>query len=298
MTRSISDMDTLLETVPGLRWHRNGQAALSGPLLALARGLDSAFLRLAGHWAAEEHRFPTFLSAAELAKLDYFRSFPQLATFPVTLSREGDNLDRFVAGEAVHSDGSLGLTALDPVREVLTPAACYHLYVHLQGSELDRPLHLTTRNTCFRHEDYYRPLQRQWGFTMREIVCIGTAEEVGDFLERTRAAVDGLLADLDIPIDWAHATDPFFRPSSNAKYLMQKLDPVKQEAVFDDALAIGSVNFHQDHFGGTFAITRDGRPAYSGCVAFGLERWLFAVLARYGTDPRAWPELSTGESDV
>lgn len=291
-------MSDVIQAVPGLRWHANGQAVLSGPLLSYARKLDAAFVALGEAYAAEEHRFPTFINAIELAKLDYFRSFPQLATFPVTLRRDDDNLGRFVAGESVRGDGSLALTELDPVRAVLTPAACYHLYVHFQGRDVDGPLHVTTSNTCFRHEDFYRPLERQWGFTMREIVCLGTAEEVRDFLNRTRAAADDLLARLGIPISWTQATDPFFRPARNAKYLMQKLDPVKHEAVFDDFLAIGSVNFHHDHFGKTFDISREGRPAYSGCVAFGLERWLYALAHRHGPDPRDWPDLEGVDSDV
>ena len=292
-------MSEATESVPGLHWHANGQTALSGPLLALARQLDATFVRVAQGWKAEEHRFPTFISAAELAKLDYFRSFPQLATFPVTLSRHEDNLDAFVAGEVTDDQGALTFTALDPVREVLTPAACYHLYIHLQGSALDDVRYLTTRNTCFRREEYYRPLERQWGFTMREIVCLGTADEVELFLSDTSAVVDRLLEDLCLKVRWEHATDPFFRPSRNAKYLMQKLAPVKREAVFGDSLAIGSVNFHQDHFGGTFDITREQRPAFSGCVAFGIERWLHAILEVHGRDPRNWPDLTdAGQCDV
>jgi len=283
-------MGTDVQTVPGLRWHANGQAALSGPLLGLARRLDGAFAALAGEWQAEEHQFPTLISAADLDRLDYFRSFPQLATFAATLDQQADNLDQFLGGEVVR-DGAVQLTGIEPVREVLTPAACYHLYVHLAGSDLDAPGYLTTRNTCFRHEAYYAPLQRQASFTMREIVCLGTAAEVGDFLGRTRQRVQQLLDRLDLQVAWTDATDPFFRPTRNAKYVMQLLDPVKQEAVFDGHLAIGSVNFHQDHFGRAFDITRADRPAYSGCVAFGLERWLYAFLHQHGTDPAGWPEL-------
>jgi seryl-tRNA synthetase len=128
---------------------------------------------------------------------------------------------------------------------------------------------------------------------MREIVCLGTAPEVAAFLERTQQAFHALLDRLDVPVRWANATDPFFRPSRNAKYLMQILDPVKQEAVFGDGLAVGSVNFHQDHFGRAFNISHDGAPAYSGCVALGVERLLYAVVQRHGADPAGWPELAT-----
>ena len=61
--------------------------------------------------------------------------------------------------------------------------------------------------------------------------------------------------------------------------------------VFADHLAIGSVNFHRNYFGEAFGITRDGQEAYSGCVAFGVERWLYAWLAHFGTDEAGWPDL-------
>src|SRR5207247_2179199 len=96
-------------------------------------------------------------------------------------------------------------------------------------------------------------------------------------------------SEIDLPIAWQNATDPFFDPSRNPKFLAQKLDPVKTEMVFGGELAIGSINFHRNFFGETFGIRREGEPAFSGCVAFGLERWLFALLRRFGPDESAWP---------
>jgi hypothetical protein len=87
----------------------------------------------------------------------------------------------------------------------------------------------------------------------------------------------------------AAASDPFFDPSRNPKFLAQRLDPVKTEMIFGDGLAIGSINFHRNYFGEAFGIARGGEAAFSGCVAFGLERWLYAFLSRFGPDVRRWP---------
>jgi hypothetical protein len=92
-------------------------------------------------------------------------------------------------------------------------------------------------------------------------------------------------------VAWTPATDPFFNPSGNPKFLMQKLDPVKTEMTFAGRLAIGSTNFHRNFFGQTFDIRRNGKEAFSGCVAFGMERWIYAILRRFGTDPARWPNL-------
>jgi hypothetical protein len=273
--------------VPGLRWLPNGQSVLSGPLLALADRLDGRFLAWAARWGAEDHRFPSFLSAATLERIDWFRSFPQLATLPACLDAGEDNLARFTGGSPV-VDGVVHPTELAPIRDVLTPAACYHVYDHLAGRRFDAPQYLTTRNTCFRREERYEPLERQWSFSMREIVCVGTAAETRSFLEEATAEVDRFVAGIGLALEWEQAADPFFRPSRNPQYLMQQVDPTKFELIFDDRLAIASTNLHHDHFGRAFDIVRDGEPARTACIAFGIERWLAAFVHHFGPEP-PWP---------
>ncbi len=240
-----------VRSLPGYRWDESGQSVLSGALLDLYRRIDNMFLRWAGDCQAPEFFFPTFISAHELGNLDYFRSFPN----------------------------------------VLTPAACYHFYVLFQGQTLEEPRYVTTRATCFRRENHYLPLERQWNFSMREIVCIGSSDEVKSFLARYREKVDAFFRSVNLPIQWDAATDPFFNPSRNPKFLAQRLDPVKTEMVFKTGLAIGSVNFHRNYFGEAFQISREGQDAFSGCVAFGIERWIFAFINHFGPNPEDWPDL-------
>lgn len=280
---------------PDALWYENGQTALTGNLLELFRRIDELFRGWARESGAREYRFPTFMPAAELAKVDYFRSFPHLVTFPVALDPEPANLERF-AKSAPGPDAPAGaagvhLTQSTSIRDVLTPAACYHFYIRFQGTTLEAPRIVTTRATCFRREAHYAPLERQWSFAMREIVCIGSREEVKEFLAGYRERVDAFFRSIGLKIAWMEATDPFFDPSRNPKYVMQKLEPVKTEMVFEDRLAIGSINFHQDTFGEAFRIRRGEEAAFSGCVAFGLERWIYALLAQFGRNERDWPLL-------
>lgn len=279
-------------SLPELRWSENGQSAISGKLLELERKLDALFLRWAQEWGAQEYRFPTFIPARDLAKLDYFRSFPQLVTFPVVLDSSESNLRRFTEGTPLNERDEIQVTETAPIRDVLTPAACYHFYVQFRGETLEKPRYVTTRATCFRREEYYSPLQRQWSFSMRELVCLGTADEVKAFLASMQEHITRFFERVHLPIEWQNATDPFFNPSRNPKYLTQKLDPVKTEMVYQGSLAIGSVNFHRNYFGEAFEIQREGEEAYSGCVAFGLERWIYAWLSEFGTDEARWPDLS------
>lgn len=273
-----------------MRWHASGQASLSGELLQLAGQADAAFLELAGVWGAEAERHPATLPASVLRRTGYLRSFPHQATFAVGLDPNA------VSGFAV-DPGQNPRPFLGPATEILTPAACYHLYPAHEGQALTEPLYLTTVNTCYRREAAYVPLRRQWSFTMREIVCLGTAEETAQFAQKTTAAVTRLFELADLSVDWEHATDPFFQPEQNPAFLLQKLSPVKREAIYGD-LAISSANLHHEHFGEAFGITRAGEDARSACVAFGLERWLFAIMDTHGDDPRSWPDLPALAGEV
>lgn len=281
---------SVLVDVPGLRWAPNGSATLYGPLLRYTERLDACFLALARRWEPTEVRFPSVVPAVDLDRMDYFRSFPHLATFAMVLDAADDNLERFGAQAPVDNEGHLRLTQTMPASDVLTPAACYPIYSMSAGARLTEPCFFTTSSTCFRRETHYLPLERQWSFTMREIVCLGTPKETREFRDAVTRDVDALTASLGLTLDWQTATDPFFQPLTNPKYVMQQIAPTKHELVFDGRLAIGSANLHHDAFGRAYDVERDGQPVHSACVAFGLERWLAALVQTLGPDSLAWPE--------
>lgn len=271
----------------------NGHRALTGPALRLFQSLDRIFLRGAGDCGATEYHFPATIPARELDKIGYFKSFPQHVTLPACLDDDPENLTQFASGNPLDAHGAVQLPKCAPVKDVLTPAACYHFYVNFQNDVLDKARYVTTRATCFRREKQYANLRRQWSFSMREIVCIGNAAEVNGFLASRRGMVEQFLARIGLPIAWERATDPFFNPSGNPKYLAQRLDPVKTEMVYGGELAIGSVNFHRNYFGEAFRIQRDGAEAFSGCIAFGLDRWVHAFISHFGHDSANWPDLES-----
>ncbi len=275
--------------VAGHHWYANGQSALSGPALQLFNALDRLFVSWSKRWQADEYQFPPFLPVSELDKLDYFASFPHLATFPVTLEQDADNLRKFSA-QPLAPSGEIQLTECCNVADVLTPAACYHFYVLLQQREIERTMYLTTRTTCHRREEYYAPLQRQWSFPMREIVCIGSETDVQEYLTSAKAMIDAFTREIRFPITWEKANDPFFDPEKNTKFVAQKLLPLKTELVFGDELAIASINYHQTYFGDTFDIKLEGSSVHSGCVAFGVERWIHAITTHFGPSESDWPE--------
>lgn len=282
------DLD--LAQLPDLYWHECGQSSLSGDLLELFQTADKLFLDLASPFKAKEYFFPPFISAERLQKLDYFKSFPHLITMPVALEASQENLADFAQSPFKDKSSQLDLKNCEPVKEVLTPAACYHFYDELAGSSYtsDNPQYLTTRCLCFRREKEYKPLARQWAFNMREIICIGDISHVQAYLGEFEEILRKYFAARKLPVTFEYAQDPFFNPASNPKYLLQKLEPVKKEMIYDNHLSVGSLNFHRNFFGETFELTVAGEAAFSACVAFGLERWLYMILKEKGLSKGGW----------
>jgi seryl-tRNA synthetase len=256
-----------------------GKLVVAGPYVEVLQRLDECFRGWARDLGATEYVFPPLLSLSKMIKCDYLTSFPHLATFATSL----------LPSELGNSAAGVEAGMLAPPQELLTPAACYPAYAHLEGSRLDAPCCLTMRGWCFRREAEYAQLERQSCFNMREVVYLGDALCVQEFLTGMRARLQAFFAELALPVSFETATDPFFGDSANPKYMAQLLDPVKLEMVFKGRLAIGSLNFHRNYFGEKFGISYAGGAAFSGCVAFGLERWLGVLIETYGPDPRNFP---------
>lgn len=266
-----------------LHWSDDGYAAIGGALLRWSNSLDAEICNWASMFGAADERFPTMIAMEKLAPIAYLKSFPQLATFATSVRRDDDAL-RGVADAGKPEPGNLEVP-----QQLLTPAACYHFYHRLAGRELAAPIYLTTRCQCHRREKEYAPLQRQWCFEMREIVCIADAGTVKNFVAQSQDRINALAQRLNIRTQWADATDPFFDPMADPKALAQMLEPVKQELCLDNGLAIASANKHRGFFGECYDISLAGKAANSACVAFGMERWLFAMIETHGPDATRWP---------
>lgn len=265
-----------------------GLVTLEPEGLRMKEALEERFLSWAAECGAAPMAFPPLMRVKDLDGLDYFRNFPHL---PLIVSRLApDRLQEDYARGGSREEIPAG--HLLDAEYTLPSAACYNIYLHLRGRALDGPRYVTTVAACFRNEQKYDELRRLWAFTMREIVCIGTTEEVQahvvGFKERILAFANRLGLGLEIET----ATDPFYEPQSS-RALMQKLFPQKEELVYGGSVAIGSLNYHRNFFGERCNIrTADGQPAFTGCVAFGLERWMHALLDRFKTPAAAMEALT------
>lgn len=282
-----------VEQLDDLQWHKDGHVALSGDLLKYLNLLDARILQWAEQLNATQYLFPNFISIADLAPTGYCNSFPHLTTFAHTPEPESSNLNKFKQGAANTSAANASSVNehvdWQATQQVLTPASCYHFYHRFKNQDLDETRYLTTKCPCHRREEFYAPLQRQWNFTMREVVCFTDQQGVEEFIEKAQQFISAFAAGLEIKASWQQASDPFFDPTNDSKAISQIVDPVKQELCIENGLAIASTNNHRSFFSECYNITLNGKPARSACVAFGLERWLFALLSQHGSNLDNWP---------
>jgi seryl-tRNA synthetase len=261
----------------------NGLATLGPAAVRIRELLEARFLAWAGECGAEPMLFPPLMKVEDLDGLDYFRNFPHLALIASRI-RPDYLTDEYTKAQSTRTIPNAHLTASE---YVLPSAACYNIYLHLRNTVLESAKYVTTVAGCFRNEQEYNGLARLWGFSMREIVCIGPAEAVQAHLTSCKQRVVDFAAAIGLPLEIQVASDPFYQPLSS-RAVMQKLFPVKEEFVYCGTVAIASVNFHRNFFGERCNIlTKDEQPAFSGCQAFGIERWLYALLDYFKQDGAA-----------
>ncbi|ARQ68475.1 hypothetical protein [Streptomyces marincola] len=243
---------------------------------ALLQELERTFTGWGLDAGAAQIAPPPVFPVAELERFDVYDNFPHL---------------NLVAGPLDLTDGTGPPTAggfdndrLSQARWGLPHATCYGAYLFHAGTEVPGDTLVTLVNRCFRNEEHYDGLRRLLSFQMREIVALGsfahTQRVIAEFTERIQRFAEAL----DLKLDRVAASDPFFQ-QDGGRALLQRLSPVKHEFVSGD-LAIASVNTHRNFFGERcdIRLAGSGEHASTGCVAFGLERWLSVLLDQHGDD--------------
>jgi seryl-tRNA synthetase len=284
----------LWDVVPGI-------VGLRGNVLALLRRIEHEIARLAQLDAPEEWAAPPALAMRTLERAEYFASFPFWLTAASHLPDDEGALEQVASADDAVSAARSALRSTDVA---LPPALCYHVYERLAGHRLTTTRLITLHGTCWRHEGArLPPLERQWAFTMREIVCLGGADDVEHFRQRAMRVAGSLATRLDLDAGFLVATDPFFAPTARGKAIVQRVKSLKHELALpiggERSTAAASFNNHERFFGDAFGITLEtGEPASSGCVAFGLERWLLAFLVAHGVDRVGWPSLDVAYAET
>lgn len=252
---------------------------------------DALVTREGAKLAPEVMRFPPIFNRAHYEKIDHIHNFPDLMgsvhTFTGDERAHRDMLGRFERREDWSAD-------LAPAQVMMTPAICYPLYPTATGTLPAGGKRVDLQGFAFRHEPSDDPARMQI-FRMHEFVRIGTPAEALEhrqhWLEKGREIFDAV----GLAVDTVPANDPFFGRGGKVQKVLQREQELKFEFVIpicstEKPTAIGSCNYHLDHFGTAFGIrTADGAVAHSACVGFGLERVALALFRTHGLALAAWP---------
>jgi seryl-tRNA synthetase len=229
-------------------------------MLAMMDWIDAQLVTVATKAGAREMLLPQFISRSILERAGYFDSFsPEVV---------------------VHEAGG----------GCLSPAACYHFYAQLAAASLSGPGIWTCIARCGRNEEK-QELGRLRTFMMREIVLVGTAAWLREQRQEWMDRILAFARSLHMMVTLRPATDPFFAGgAARGMMLLQQLKQLKYElrAPVDaqgTELALASFNLHETFFSRRFGFGLNGAiDTYSGCMAFGLERWALALALQLGPE--------------
>ena len=255
------------------------------------RGVEAYVAALRVVEGSNQRWFPPIMPRDEFLLTDYVRSFPDLV----------GSIDVFTGGDKEHrallevlESGGDWTSHLTPGEVVLPSSVCHPLYGVLPKDVPEAGLDEECSGWSFRHEPSLDPARMQM-FRIYEFVKVGTpAQAVEHQLTWLQRGLTALTA-LGLPVRSEAANDPFFGRVGKMLAANQINASLKYEMVVDltevRETAIGSSNYHEDHFGHGFELhLADGTPAHSACIGFGLDRITLALFAIHGMDVEAWPE--------
>lgn len=251
----------------------NGQIYMTDIGDKLFNYFDRSFQQLAGGFDSKERHYPVLLEEQFLKKIDFFSSFPHQALVVKRYSKNPKTEN--------------------PIAGFLPRAVCYHYFASLAFQKNLKKSEdvITTKGCCFRHEQS-NDIYRLKTFTMREVIFRGSPEYIESLRQFFSQKIIEFAIKIGLRLTKIQAQDPFFLPLAGGKYAMQKLRPLKHEFCFQATtglVALSSSNNHLNFF--TSKLLKGGgqNKVHSGCIAFGLERWVVAFIEQHGEEENNWP---------
>jgi len=259
------------------------------------RKIDSVFAK---EFSAEREFYPATIKCETLDQCAHFTSFPEHIDFVGHLRSDLHVLGEF-SEECRKSGWSSNLHhgRMDEIEYAVSPSCCYHCYEGMEGWVLEPPGRCVTATlACHRYEGTNQEsLSRLRAFTMREIVWVGLPKYVLESRARADELVISWAKEWGFDCIFESANDMFFTNDYQVKASFQRQQEAKKELrllVPDEErrISVCSSNFHVVSFGKAFNTRVGNRPATSGCLAWGFERCVYAILSQFGFEIEDWPE--------
>ncbi|MFC5532410.1 aminoacyl--tRNA ligase-related protein [Cohnella yongneupensis] len=299
--QEMADQKIIKQLDPGVYIFRE-------PFTTLVRFLDDSIVRkIANKFGAKHEYYPVVINGSTLNKTNHFTSFPEHIQFVTHLREDLSVIEAF--SQAIKEAGGwnqdtrvdMNASAATP-QYMINPATCYHCYEGMQDETLETEGTIVTAvSKCHRYEGgNHRDFGRLLDFTMREVIFVGKPDFVKENRLKSIEMLKGLVSEWELDCHLENANDPFFTSDYEVKASFQRQQEMKFEMrmsipYLNTTISVSSSNFHSNTFGNAFNIKAGKRPAVTGCLAFGLERFILAFLAQYGLDESKWPAKFTSD---
>lgn len=254
---------------------------------------EKKFEKIALSVNAERKIYPTLLPVNKYQKTGYLKMSPQYAMFCSDVENDIEVLNRI--GEGV-SETDFKSYIKHP-EYALSPAACLHTYIEYENTIFQEPKVFTFTQNVFRNEgkNNFDEIGRLRDYHVKEIVFIGSHQFV---LNRRKEILDKTIDFLDeLGMEYIStvASDHFILPQLQKYKKIQMADKSKIEIQVNtrsqNRISCASFNMHGTAFTYPFAISvKNVRITETGCVGFGIERWVIAFFQQFGDCPEQWPK--------
>jgi hypothetical protein len=275
-----------------------GVFGFQGDFLSIMQRLDDILLTYALALGAVEQSYPTTLSTSTMVEVGYLSGFPQNVLFAAPVRHSMDSIDFVVNQPEKFQDDPLQLREyLGPHSQMLAPTVCHHCFESLRGRVIPSEGALFTAvGMCHRHESSnFQSLKRLQTYTMREQIFYGSSQHVEQRRQQFLEHIFTKMQEWNVRCRIVTASDPFFATATQKKRAYQTVMGLKYELLVhlpyaDEWLAVASFNNHEDNLVSKFRIRHASEePLFSGCVAYGYERFTYALFSQFGTSIADWP---------
>ncbi|MCK6259482.1 hypothetical protein LCY76_23200 [Fictibacillus sp. KIGAM418] len=238
-------------------------------------------------------RYPALMDSDLMQRSKYAFHFPQNVYRIAQIRHQKEHLDQY----RFNMEKGLKVEELYEVNSYfLRPCLCYFAYDERKDQRLDSDLEVIhSYGSCFRHEhDRKISAHRSRDFTMYEIIYLGSKEKVESLRKELIQEVWELFNRIGLRGYIETANDPFFIKNDRNRIAFQRAAEMKYELIFSPneelSFSIGSFNLVGEVLTESFGIKGElGENVHSGCTAFGIDRWVEAILYTFGDKMENWP---------
>ncbi len=297
--QALSKNGTIIE-------YEDGLIGFGKDFLTLYRYFDNLFLKWAQELGAEEYVYPDIINTATLNQCNYIQEFPSNLLFASHVKEDIEIIEDF-ARLIPEGDECLSDYFLEKPGHICKSAVCIHVYKQFENQQINiqRPIAITSVGKCKRYESLHmKGLDRLLDFTMREIVFVGSRKYVTEKRQQLMEKCMKLMGELKLEANIKTSNDPFFLNQPHAKALLQNKFKLKYELnikvpATGKELAAASFNYHHTHFTDAFHIqSKGGEAVHTSCIAFGLERFVYAYLSQKGLEAELLKVSPWGSENV